>query len=45
MLFRSVEDVLELGQEIAVVVEDVDPNGKVSLKPEGAPDSDRKSVV
>jgi polyribonucleotide nucleotidyltransferase len=38
-----VEDVLELGQEIAVVVEDVDPNGKISLKPEGAPDSDKKS--
>ena len=27
-----VEDVLELGQEIDVVVEDIDPNGKVSLK-------------
>jgi len=38
-----VEDVLELGQEIAVTVEDVDPNGKISLKPEGAPDSDKKS--
>ncbi|MCL4158434.1 UNVERIFIED_CONTAM: hypothetical protein GTU68_036072 [Idotea baltica] len=27
-----VEDVLELGQEIQVEVEDIDPNGKVSLK-------------
>ena len=36
-----VEDVLELGQEIEVVVEDVDPNGKISLKPVGAPDNDR----
>ncbi len=27
-----VEDVLELGQEVEVVVEDIDPNGKVSLK-------------
>ncbi len=31
----KVEDVLELGQEIEVVVEDVDPNGKISLKPAG----------
>ncbi|MDG2029003.1 MAG: polyribonucleotide nucleotidyltransferase [Acidimicrobiales bacterium] len=38
-----VEDVLELGEEIAVTVEDVDPNGKISLKPEGAPDSDKRS--
>ncbi len=30
-----VEDVLELGQEVEVVVEDVDPNGKISLKPAG----------
>ena len=28
-----VEDVLELGEEIEVVVEDVDPNGKISLLP------------
>ena len=28
-----VEDVLELGEEIEVVVEDVDPNGKISLIP------------
>ncbi|MCH1450346.1 MAG: polyribonucleotide nucleotidyltransferase [Acidimicrobiales bacterium] len=32
----KVEDVLELGQEVQVVVEDVDPNGKISLKPLGA---------
>ncbi len=31
----KVEDVLELGQEVQVVVEDVDPNGKISLKPFG----------
>ncbi|MDE0515327.1 MAG: S1 RNA-binding domain-containing protein, partial [Acidimicrobiaceae bacterium] len=29
----KVEDVLELGEEIDVVVEDVDPNGKISLIP------------
>ena len=28
-----VEDVLELGEEIEVIVEDVDPNGKISLLP------------
>ena len=28
---KRVEDVLELGQEIEVRVEDIDPNGKVSL--------------
>jgi polyribonucleotide nucleotidyltransferase len=28
-----VEDVLELGQEVRVRVDDVDPNGKVSLSP------------
>ena len=32
----KVEDVLELGQEVQVVVEAVDPNGKISLKPLGA---------
>jgi polyribonucleotide nucleotidyltransferase len=32
---RQIEDVLELGQEVQVVVEDVDPNGKISLKPVG----------
>jgi len=36
-----VEDVLSLGDEVTVVVEDVDPNGKISLKPEGAEDSNR----
>ena len=36
-----VEDVLSLGDEVVVVVEDVDPNGKISLKPEGAADADR----
>ncbi|MDH3704997.1 MAG: polyribonucleotide nucleotidyltransferase [Acidimicrobiia bacterium] len=30
-----VEDVVELGDEIEVMVEDVDPNGKISLKPLG----------
>ena len=30
-----VEDVLELGQEIEVRVDDVDPNGKISLTPVG----------
>jgi polyribonucleotide nucleotidyltransferase len=30
-----VEDVLDLGDEIMVVVEDIDPNGKVSLTPHG----------
>ena len=29
----KVEDVLELGQEVEVKVDDVDPNGKVSLTP------------
>jgi polyribonucleotide nucleotidyltransferase len=46
-----VEDVLELGQEIQVIVEDVDPNGKISLKPAGdapskpAPAAPTASVV
>ena len=31
----KVEDVLELGQEIDVLVEDIDPNGKISLKISG----------
>src|SRR5206468_6294047 len=30
-----VEDVLELGQNVEVVVEDIDPQGKVSLSPVG----------
>ena len=33
----KVEDVLELGQEIEVRVDDIDPNGKVSLSPASAP--------
>ena len=32
---NKVEDVLELGQPLTVVVEDVDPNGKISLMPAG----------
>ena len=31
-----VEDVLELGAELEVIVEDVDPNGKISLLPAGS---------
>ena len=31
----KVEDVLELGQEVEVEVEDIDPNGKISLKMAG----------
>ncbi|HLO35695.1 MAG TPA: polyribonucleotide nucleotidyltransferase, partial [Candidatus Deferrimicrobium sp.] len=30
-----VEDVVNLGDEIDVLVEDIDPNGKVSLRPQG----------
>jgi polyribonucleotide nucleotidyltransferase len=33
---ERVEDVVELGDELEVVVEDVDPNGKISLTPVGA---------
>ncbi|MAP74595.1 MAG: hypothetical protein CL408_01560 [Acidimicrobiaceae bacterium] len=36
-----VEDVLELGQPLQVIVEDVDPNGKISLKPAGDAPSKR----
>jgi len=32
---ERVEDVLDLGDEIEVVVDDVDPNGKISLLPTG----------
>ena len=32
-----VEDVVDLGDEIEVRVEDIDPNGKISLVPVGAP--------
>ncbi len=31
-----VEDVVDLGDEIEVVVEDIDPNGKISLRPVGS---------
>ena len=31
----KVEDVVSLGDEIDVLVEDIDPNGKVSLRPQG----------
>jgi polyribonucleotide nucleotidyltransferase len=31
----KVEDVVDLGDEIEVIVEEIDPNGKVSLKPAG----------
>ncbi len=34
----SVESVLTLGDEIEVKVDDVDPNGKISLSPTGTPD-------
>jgi polyribonucleotide nucleotidyltransferase len=34
---NAVEDVLELGQEIEVVVEEIDDKGKVSLTPAGDP--------
>jgi polyribonucleotide nucleotidyltransferase len=32
---NSVEEVLNLGDPITVIVEDIDPNGKVSLRPHG----------
>ena len=35
MLFRFVDDVLTLGQEIEVRVDDIDDKGKVSLTPVG----------
>jgi polyribonucleotide nucleotidyltransferase len=35
---NSVDDVLTLGEEIEVVVEDIDPNGKISLRPTSAPE-------
>ncbi|MDG2908725.1 MAG: polyribonucleotide nucleotidyltransferase [Acidimicrobiales bacterium] len=41
----KVEDVLELGQEIEVVVEDVDPNGKISLKPVGGASQREKPIA
>ena len=36
---ERVEDVVELGQEIEVRVDDIDPNGKISLTPTSAPAS------
>jgi polyribonucleotide nucleotidyltransferase len=36
----KVEDELELGQEIEVRVDDIDPNGKISLSPANAPEDD-----
>jgi polyribonucleotide nucleotidyltransferase len=35
---NNVEDVLTLGEEIEVVVEDIDPNGKISLRPTNVPE-------
>ncbi len=37
----KVEDVVSLGDEIEVRVDDVDPNGKISLSPTSAPASDK----
>ncbi|HEU5084614.1 MAG TPA: polyribonucleotide nucleotidyltransferase [Acidimicrobiales bacterium] len=37
---EKVEDELELGQEIEVRVDDIDPNGKISLSPANAPEDD-----
>ena len=39
---NKVEDVLELGEEIEVRVEDIDPNGKISLTPTS--DADPKAT-
>jgi polyribonucleotide nucleotidyltransferase len=33
----NVESVLSLGQDLEVIVEDIDPNGKISLRPTNAP--------
>jgi polyribonucleotide nucleotidyltransferase len=35
---NNVEDVLTLGEELEVVVEDIDPNGKISLRPNNLPE-------
>ncbi|MFZ1588211.1 MAG: polyribonucleotide nucleotidyltransferase, partial [Candidatus Microthrix parvicella] len=40
----KVEDVLELGQDLAVYVEDIDPNGKVSLRMAGDDKADSAST-
>ena len=46
---NNVEDVLTLGQPIEVRVDDIDPQGKVSLSlasvPEGAPASPRAAAA
>lgn len=39
---NKVEDVLELGQDLEVTVDDIDPNGKISLTP--ASDADPKAT-
>ncbi len=39
----KVEDELELGQDIEVIVEDIDPNGKVSLKEANSSEGDSSS--
>ena len=38
-----VEDVLSLGQELEVKVDDIDPNGKISLSPTSAPSAHSSS--
>ncbi len=35
---QNVEEVLTLGEELEVVVEDIDPNGKISLRPANQPE-------
>jgi polyribonucleotide nucleotidyltransferase len=35
---QAVEDVLTLGEDLEVVVEDIDPNGKISLRPTNVPE-------
>ena len=41
---NSVEDVLELGQEIEVRVEEIDDKGKVSLTPAGDPPAEKEGA-
>ena len=40
---ERVEDVLELGQPVEVRVDDIDPQGKVSLSLAGEPPADKSS--
>ncbi len=40
---NNVEDVLSLGEEIEVRVDDIDPNGKISLTPTSVPESSPKA--